>query len=76
MGADKTGRALNTIYATDKDPAVRRAVIEALFIQDNADALVAIARKESDPEMKRRIVEKLSLMHSKAATDYMMELLK
>ena len=76
MGADKTGSALNSIYSTDKDPAVRKAVIEALFIQGNAEALVAMARKESDPDMKRNIVEKLSLMDSKVAQDYMLELLK
>ena len=77
MGADKTGQALNTMYTTDKDPEVRKAVLEALFIQGNAEALVALARKESDPEMKRRIVEKLSLMtSSKAAAAYLMELLK
>lgn len=76
MGAEKTGQALTTIYSSDKDPAVRQAAVEALFIQENAEALVALARKESDPEMKRHIVERLSLMHSKVATDYLMELLK
>jgi HEAT repeat protein len=76
MGADKTGQALNSIYTSDKDPAVRKAVVEALFIQGNAEALVALARKETDPDMKRQIVEKLSLMQSKVATDYLMELLK
>ncbi len=76
MGTARTGQALVDIYNSDKDPSVRKAVLDGLFIQENADALVALARKESDPEMKRRIVEKLSLMHSKAATDYLMELLK
>lgn len=76
MGAGETGQALNVIYTSDKDPEVRKAVVEALFIQDNAEALVALARKETDPEMKRSIVEKLSLMRSKIAMDYLMELLK
>ena len=40
-------------------------------------ALVTLARKETDPDLKRNIVEKLSLMQgSKAAMDYLMELLK
>lgn len=76
MGAAKTGQALVEIYNGDKDPAVRKAVIQGLFIQNNAEALVAIARKETSPEMKRSIVEKLSLMRSPAATEYLMELLK
>jgi hypothetical protein len=37
---------------------------------------VDLARKESDPVMKKSIVQRLSMMHSKEATDYMMELLK
>jgi HEAT repeat protein len=77
MGKDGTGPALVDIYGADRDPDVRRAVVEGLFLQNNADALVALARKESDPALKRRMVEKLSLMQgSKAAMDYLMELLK
>jgi len=75
MGGSKTGPALADIYGSDKDPAIRRAVIQALFIQDNAESLVAMARKEQDPEMKKEIVQKLSLMHSKVATDYLLEIL-
>jgi HEAT repeat protein len=77
MGKERTGSALLEIYSADKDAAVKRAVLEGLFIQGHAEALVDLARKESDPELKRRIVEKLSLMSgSKVAMDYMMELLK
>jgi HEAT repeat protein len=77
MGKESTSAALLEIYAADRDAGVRGAVIEGLFLQGNAEALVALARKESDPEVKRRIVEKLSLMgSSKAAMDYLMELLK
>ena len=39
-------------------------------------ALVEIAKAEQDPAMKREAVQKLSIMHSKEATDYMLELLK
>ena len=77
MGHERTGATLVEIYGADRDPAVRKAVIEGLFLQNHADALVALARKESDPDLKRRIVEKLSLMQgSKVAMDYLMELLK
>jgi HEAT repeat protein len=77
MGREKTGATLVEIYGTDRDPGVKKSVIEGLFLQNHADALVSLARKESDPELKRRIVEKLSLMSgSKVAMDYLMELLK
>jgi hypothetical protein len=64
------------IYNTDKDAAIRKAVLEALFIQGNSTSLVALARKEQDPAMKKTIVEKLSLMSDKVARAYMLELLK
>jgi HEAT repeat protein len=72
----KTAPLLLQIYDTDKDSTVRRAVLEALFVQENSAALVSLARKESDIAMKKAIVEKLSLMRDKVATDYMVELLK
>jgi HEAT repeat protein len=75
MGSKDTGNTLLEIYASDKDPAIRKTIVQALFVDDNATALVALARKESDPALKRDIVEKLSHMDDKVATDYMMELL-
>jgi HEAT repeat protein len=75
MGGPQTGQALLDIYGTDKDPAVKKNVINALFTQGNATALVALARKESDVDMKKSIVQKLSVMGGKVATDYMLEIL-
>jgi len=75
MGSRGTGDALVQIYATDRDVEIRKAVINALFLQQNATALVALARKEEDATMKKEIVQKLSLIHSKVTTDYMIELL-
>jgi hypothetical protein len=75
MGRTKTGDALLTIYAKEKEPQIKRQVINALFIQNNAESLVALARKESDAQMKKEMVQKLSLMKSKVALDYLMEIL-
>ena len=72
---NKTGDTLVSLYNSEKDPEVRNAVIQALFISNNAKAMVTLARKETDPEMKRKIVRQLSLMQSKDASDYLMELL-
>jgi HEAT repeat protein len=71
----QTGQALISLYDSNADRATRDAVIDALFIQHNAHALVILARKETDPEMKRHIVSRLSVMHSKEGTDYMLEIL-
>ena len=76
MSASKTGDALRAIYTSDASPEIRKAVIQGLFIQNNATTLVALARAEKNAEMKKDIVSKLSLMKSKEATDYLLELLK
>jgi len=55
---------------------VRRAALEGLFVQDNARALVDLAKQEKDPRWKREIVQKLSVMNSKDATDYLTSLLE
>ena len=52
---------------------MKKNVINALFTQGNATALVALARKETDLDMKKSIVQKLSVMGGKVATDYMLE---
>ncbi len=75
MSRANTGDALVAIYGKEKDQDLKRQAVNGLFIQNNAEALVALARKESDPIMKKDIVSKLSLMKSKVALDYLMEIL-
>jgi tetratricopeptide (TPR) repeat protein len=66
---------LLAIYAADTNPEVRKKVIGALFISNDAKALVTLAKKETDPEMKKKIVSDLANMHSPDATAYLLELL-
>jgi tetratricopeptide (TPR) repeat protein len=75
MGSKRSADTLAEIYAADKDPDVKKAVINGLFVGGNAEQLVALARKEQDPAMKKEMVAKLSNMRSKAATDYLLEIL-
>lgn len=74
-GGKRAGETLVAIYTSDKDNDVRRAAAEALFIQGADHELVQLARKETNPEMRRYLVQKLSVMGSKEAEDYMLELL-
>lgn len=78
MKSDKTGQALVDMYGTETNVAAKKAVISALGLQHNAEALVAIARKETNLDLKRAIVQQLSSMapRSKAAADYLMEIIK
>jgi len=76
LGGERTGQFLVTMYTSDSRREIRKAVINALFIQSNAKALVALARQEKDPELKKSIINQLSIMNSKEAIDYLMEYLK
>jgi hypothetical protein len=71
---DKTSGTLLALY-NDPSPRVKHAVIEALFLQNNAHALIDLSRKEKDREVRHDILEKLSVMNNKEAVDYMLEIL-
>ena len=49
MGDNGRGDVLVSIYHSDQDRAVRDAILNALFIQQNGKALVDLARNEHDP---------------------------
>ena len=76
IGRERTGPTLVSIYRSDAGAAVRRAALDGLFVQNNARALVELARQEKDPKWKREIVQKLSVMNSKEAADYLSSLLE
>jgi tetratricopeptide (TPR) repeat protein len=76
MKRSGTSEALVSIYGSDSAADVRKAVVNALFIQNNGKALVDLARAEKNMEMKKEIVSKLSIMNSQEAKAYLMELLK
>lgn len=77
MRADKSGAALADLYGREQDVENKKAIVTALASQQNGEALVAIARKESNMTLKREIVSRLSNMtRNKAAMDYMLEIIK
>ena len=55
---------------------MKEEILNGYFIGGDAKGLIAVARTEKDPEMKKKAVEKLSLMGSKEANEYLMELLQ
>jgi tetratricopeptide (TPR) repeat protein len=72
----KTAETLLAIYQSEKDPAVRRQIVDSFSWSGSAATLVQMARQETDPALRKRIVERLSMMKDKEALDYMMEILK
>ncbi len=72
----KDNATLVDVYRGSSDLKIKRSVVSALFISNDAPRLVDLARNEKDLNLKRNIVSQLALMKDPAATDYMMELLK
>ena len=72
----KDNATLVEIYRSTSDAKIKRSVVSALFVSQDAPRMVDLARNEKDIEMKRAIVSQLAVMHDKAAEDYMLELLK
>jgi tetratricopeptide (TPR) repeat protein len=75
VGGTEDKKLLSDLYSTSKDRDVKVRVIDALFEQGDAKALVEMARRETDPDMRKRIVQRLSHMKAKEATDYMLEII-
>jgi HEAT repeat protein len=75
-GGAHTSPILRSLYESDSNPDVRRAIINAFFLHGDAKTLADIGRREKDPALRREIVSKLSLMHSKDAEDFLMDVLK
>ncbi|MDW5264849.1 MULTISPECIES: HEAT repeat domain-containing protein [Acidobacteriaceae] len=67
---------LAEVYRTTSDRQIKKSIISAFFLTQDAPHLVELARSEKDLQLKRTIVAQLSVMNDKVATDYMMELLK
>ena len=74
-GGMSAAPSLVATYKKNGDPETRKAVAQALFLAGDSHDLVELARAEKDPGIKQSIVQQLSLMHSKEATDYMLEIL-
>jgi hypothetical protein len=76
--SDGTTAALVDLYRSSPDADTREGVINALSGQQNAEALIGLARAETDLKLKTRMVRALSEMapRSKAAADFLMDVIK
>jgi hypothetical protein len=54
---------------------MKEAALEGLFVDDDAKDLIALAKSETNPQMRRQIIEKLAVMDSREAKEYMLEIL-
>jgi TolA-binding protein len=70
-----TADTLVAVYGSEQDDKIKQTILDSLFSQRNAKAMIELARAEKDPKMKLRIVDRLGNMKSKEASDYLLEIL-
>jgi hypothetical protein len=63
------------MYTAETDKNLKRDILHSLHGQGAAKQLIDVARKETDPALKQEAVRQLSMMRTKEAQDYMVELL-
>jgi HEAT repeat protein len=75
LAPEQSGRLLSELYDANADVETRRSIITALGSQQNAEGLIAIARKETSLNLKGEIVRRIADLapKTKAAADYLAE---
>lgn len=75
QGAELRGVLLE-VYQQSDDPKIRAATIQALWMSGDAQGLIGIFEKETDPDLRREIVQRLSMMDSEEAVDFLIRLIE
>jgi len=76
FGGERGAKELAALYATEKEPALRSRILQALMVNGDATTLIELFRGEKDPAMKRTILQQLSLMDDPAVDRLMSDLLE
>jgi hypothetical protein len=74
--APNMGDTLASLYASEQDPQVKRAIINQFASQRNAKALVDVFHKEQNIDLKKDILQRLQNMHTAEANVLFEEILK
>ncbi|HEV7238463.1 MAG TPA: tetratricopeptide repeat protein [Thermoanaerobaculia bacterium] len=72
----RTAPTLLSLYAAETNVETKKAVIDALFLQNNARALIDISKKESNVQLRKAALQKLSIMNDDEALAYMLQILE
>jgi tetratricopeptide (TPR) repeat protein len=74
LGGMKAEPELLQLYPSETNPDSKRRILHSLRGANSVKALIDIARKETSPELKKEAVQMLTSMHTREATDFLMEL--
>jgi len=70
VNQDKAEGKLLDLYTSDASSVTKSAVIQALFIQSNAKALINIVKTEKDNALKRKALKRLSMINSDEVLEF------
>lgn len=76
IGSEDSGDALQALWVSEGEREVKEAILEAFFLQSNAQALIEIVRTEQDKELRKEALEYLSMVGSDEAVDFLLEALE
>jgi len=71
-----TSATLLSLYNAETSFEGKKAVIEALFLQGNARALIDLSKKETSLPLRKEALRKLSIMDDEEALKYMLLILE
>jgi hypothetical protein len=74
LGGLRAEPELLQLYPNESNPELKRRILHSLRGTNSAKGLIEIARKETSPELKKEAVQMLTSMHTKEATDFLMEI--
>ena len=75
-GGKEGSRALVELYGSEKELELRKKIVEALMIADDAEALVKLFHAETNPELKRDILQKISLLDDESVEQVLRDVLE
>ena len=75
IGDAETTEALQRMYWSERNGEVKQQILHGFMIQDNATALIEIARREKNRELKMQAVRALGQVDSDQAKQFMLDLL-
>ena len=76
IGSKEAGAALHSLWQSESDREIKEAILEAFFLQNDAEFLIEIVRAETDTELRKEALEYLSLIGSDEAVEFLLKALE
>lgn len=68
LGVCGASGELSTLYTVEPSTAVRKEIIQAMFIGGNADKLIVLAQRERSPELRITAIQNLGLLGGESSS--------